>query len=125
MSSARDLPAEGGLGVTLAEMAFTADIGVAVNLAQVPFKGKTKNDDIVLFSETPSRIVVEVSSDNEKEFLKMFKGQTVKRIGYTVPEKKLFVEGLKGKLIISESLTKLKNAWDNALENVLAGKKAK
>ncbi|HUT85587.1 MAG TPA: phosphoribosylformylglycinamidine synthase subunit PurL [Elusimicrobiales bacterium] len=122
--SAHDL-SDGGLGVTLAEMAFTADIGVAVNLAQVPFKGKTKNDDIVLFSETPSRIVVEVSSDNEKEFLKMFKGQTVKRIGYTVPEKKLFVEGLKGKLIISESLTKLKNAWDNALENVLAGKKAK
>jgi len=120
--SAHDL-SDGGLAVTLAEMAFTGNTGAVVDLNKVAFKGKSKTDEILLFSETPSRILVEVSLEAEKEFLKIFKNIAVKCIGHTIPEQNIFVKGLNKKIVMSENIVKLKKVWDNALEKKLVGKR--
>jgi phosphoribosylformylglycinamidine synthase len=120
--SAHDL-SDGGFVVTLAEMAFGANMGACVDLKQIPFKGKTHTNEVVLFSETPGRILVEVDAGREKEFLKIFKAIKTACIGYILPEKHLLIQGLEGKLVLNEDVSKLKKIWDGSLEKMLAGRK--
>ena len=51
----------GGLAVALAEMAFAGGLGVLRLSKNIPYQGKRKKEDVVLFSESNSRFVVEVS----------------------------------------------------------------
>ena len=54
-------PSEGGLAVALAEMAFASPYGIAADLTGVP--GTTRAADRILFSETPTRLVLEVAPE--------------------------------------------------------------
>jgi phosphoribosylformylglycinamidine synthase len=54
---------EGGLAVAAAEMAFAGGFGMKLDLAAL--EGR---DDVLLFSETPSRFLVEVGKGSEKRF---------------------------------------------------------
>ncbi len=106
---------EGGLGVALAEMAFSGGVGAEVNLAKVHYSGKLRRDDYVLFSESNSRLVVEVTVDNQKEFETMLKGTTVSLIGRVSKDSRLQVMGLQGHNIIQSDLAELKSAWQKPL----------
>lgn len=110
---------EGGLGVAAAEMAFAGGVGVALDLKKVP-GGATSatpfgRDDFVLFSESASRLLVEVRPQNRKRFEALFKGCPCALIGETISEKQLIVYGLKGQKIIAEDLGRLKESWERTL----------
>jgi phosphoribosylformylglycinamidine (FGAM) synthase-like enzyme len=59
VSAAHDC-SEGGLGVTLAEMAFSGALGMDLDLASLPRDGGLERLDRVLFSESLSRIVLTI-----------------------------------------------------------------
>jgi len=51
---------EGGLAVALAEMAIAGDLGVRVDPGAVPRGEAVAREDVILFSESPTRFVLEV-----------------------------------------------------------------
>ncbi|MFX6972953.1 AIR synthase-related protein, partial [Acinetobacter baumannii] len=87
--SCHDL-SEGGLGVALAEMAFAGGVG-----ADVTKLGEVGNhsDDVLLFSESPTRFVVEVAPTNVKAFESCLAGVPIASLGQTVKEPRLRVSG--------------------------------
>ena len=65
---------EGGLAVAAAEMAFAGGYGLELDLAKVPSKELTRSD-FVLFSESNSRFLIEVSEMDMHEFEAQMKGK--------------------------------------------------
>ncbi len=102
---------EGGLAVTLAEMAFAGELGIKANL-----KGLPKSDDCLkassqLFSESTSRFVVEVKQENFDNFAKLMLNLPFGQIGTVTKEKKLIIKNQNGKNIINIDNDKLKQSW--------------
>jgi phosphoribosylformylglycinamidine synthase len=111
---------EGGIAVTLAEMAFCGGLGIDVFLKEVPMsyelRAKSpKRDDMILFSESNSRFIVEVGKDSQKEFERIFKGLPFGLAGCVSEIQKLRVYGLKGNVVIDEDIWDLKEAWQKTL----------
>jgi phosphoribosylformylglycinamidine synthase len=104
---------EGGLGVTCSEMCIGGDIGVELNLKEVPLGEEILRDDFILFSESHTRFVVEVK--NEKQFTKIMENVVVKKIGKTIKEKRFKVKGKNGKIVINIGLKELRDAWESTL----------
>jgi phosphoribosylformylglycinamidine synthase II len=106
--SCHDL-SEGGLAVALAEMAFAGGLGVDAFLA--PF-GKLE-DDIVLFSETPSRFVIEVEPAKAAAFEQSI--PTAIRLGTVTATGRVSIQSLEGRTLIDESIAALKSSWQRPL----------
>ncbi len=102
---------EGGLAVALAEMAFAGEIGAKINLTKVVCENTVNSNDVILFSESNSRFLAEVSPKHRKDFEAALKDCAFALIGETAPVKMLRVTGLDKKLLINESLNSLKDAW--------------
>ncbi len=102
---------EGGLGVALAEMAFAGGLGATVLLKKVPYKGTRKRDDVVLFAESNSRLIAEVSVKNEKKFKQMLKGIPHAKVGTVEAGPEMVVYGLKDKPVINARIDELKEVW--------------
>lgn len=107
---------EGGLGVALAEMAFSGGVGARVDLAAVPREGLDR-DDLVLFSESNSRFLLEVPPSRAAKFERIFQGLPIAKIGHTVPEEKYSVAGPIGKTVVECSLEELREAWKAPFAN--------
>ncbi len=106
--------ADGGLGVALAETAFSGALGMLVDLSRVPSEGIGR-DDQLLFSESQSRFVVTVRPEDKRAFERILKGNVFAEIG-TVLDREVFeVKGRKGKILIREKNSKLKLAWQKPL----------
>lgn len=73
--SAHDL-SEGGLGVAAAEMAMAGRLGVSLDLDRVPTEDLTRPEDI-LFSESQSRLLLEVPKDRYEDLQANVKGFAV------------------------------------------------
>ncbi len=110
VESAHDC-SENGLAGTIAEMAFSGERGVKVNLRAVPTEKSIKQDWQILFSESNSRFVVEVKPVNRAAFENTMKGSPCAAIGSTDNSGKLVVEGLEGTIILNENISDLKKAW--------------
>ena len=109
--SCHDL-SEGGLAVALAEMAFAGGVGADVtDLKQLG----TLPDEILLFSESTTRFVVEVQPDKVADFQKALGDAPHWRIGQTVKETRLRVSGANGEWIVWGELKDLKEAWQKPL----------
>ncbi len=107
---------EGGFGVALAEMAFAGDLGARVSLARMPQAGDIDRDDHLLFSESNSRFLVEVSPDAQSDFEQIMGGSSFALVGEVTVAGKVIIEGLDGSLIIEQSIADLKNAWQRPLK---------
>jgi len=105
---------EGGLGVAIAEMAFTGGYGVELNLKEVPRKNLNR-DDFILFSESNSRFLVEVSEKAREEFERLMEGNVYAEIGKVTRENRLFIQGLNDKPVIDISLNDLLKSWKQTL----------
>ena len=112
VSSCHDC-SDGGLGIALAESAFAGGLGMNIDLRKVPVENISRND-FVLFSESQSRFVVTVRSENVKKFEDIMKGNVFAKIG-TVIENDFIVYGLDGKVCIKADINELKNAWQKTL----------
>ncbi len=108
---------EGGLAVALAEMAFGGMLGAQIDLRKVFFEGNEdkKTNAVLLFSESNSRILVEVPYKFRDEFEKKMQGSIYCEIGRVTDKNYLEVTGLNAEKIIDLELNELKNAWKKTL----------
>lgn len=106
---------EGGLGVAVAEMAFSGGLGATIDLAEVPYKGKRRRDDVVFFSESNSRLIVEIEPKNQKKFEALMAKTTFAKIGLVESAQELIVKGLDGKICAHADSHILKNIWQKPL----------
>ncbi len=104
---------EGGLAVAAAEMAFAGDWGMDLDLSKVVSSFPRPQDAAILFSESPSRFVVEVPEIARQGFESLL-GAYASRIGRVTKSKKFVVRsGGKSKtVLIREPLDKLQKAWE-------------
>ncbi|MBI5779503.1 MAG: phosphoribosylformylglycinamidine synthase subunit PurL [Planctomycetes bacterium] len=106
---------EGGLAVAAAEMAFAGEVGMEINLKTMPYEiqdtGYRMQDEVILFSESNSRFLVEVKPEHKAEFESVLAGCAYGLIGQTVKPKKLVINGISGKAVINEDLADLKESW--------------
>lgn len=110
---------DGGLGVALAESAFAGAIGMEIDLSKVLTHENMRND-FILFSETPSRLLVTVNPKNKEKFEEIFRGNNFSCIGKTKGNM-LKIKGVKGNQIIDISITELKEAWQSTLSFLSGG----
>ncbi|MGD0071169.1 MAG: phosphoribosylformylglycinamidine synthase subunit PurL [Candidatus Bathyarchaeia archaeon] len=105
---------EGGLAVAAAEMAFAGGYGLELDLGKVPGKALERND-FVLFSESNSRFLVEVSEKDRQEFEALMKGKACAKIGKVTKDEKLLIHGLNRKIVVDASLAELRRSWKKTL----------
>lgn len=107
---------EGGLGVSLAEMAFAGGYGIKAGLRKVPRQMDVVRNDYLLFSESNSRFIVEIEKGKENQFERIMAGTSFGKIGQVTSKKVLDITGIKGKKLINCSINVLKKKWQKPLK---------
>jgi len=105
---------DGGLGVALAETAFAGGLGLRIDLRKVP-AAEGLCDDVLLFSETQSRFVVTVASDNAAAFEKCLAQCTFGRVGEVSADAMVSLTGTAGTPVVQAATQELKEAWQKPL----------
>ncbi|MFA4985273.1 MAG: phosphoribosylformylglycinamidine synthase subunit PurL, partial [Candidatus Brocadiia bacterium] len=113
-ASIHDL-SEGGLAVAAAEMAFAGMLGAEIALDKVPATGRHTTATL-LFSESATRWLVEVTPDNEPKVRRLLKGLPFARIGEVISEPRLDI-ARSGREALSCGLFELKSAWQKMTRN--------
>jgi phosphoribosylformylglycinamidine synthase subunit PurL len=116
IASCHDI-SEGGLAVCLSEMTLGSDLGVAADLSKLESKLRT---DILLFSETNTRWIVEVYKNKQKEFESVLKKQKTPFIlfGETTKEKRLLINDNKKK-VLDLTIDTLRTQWKQPIWAVM------
>lgn len=112
--SCHDL-SDGGLAAASAEMAFSGGYGLKLHLKNVPRTKETHRNDFLLFSESNSRFLVEVTEKRREDFEALMKGSVCTEIGRVKREGSLSVYGLKGEKVVSAGLPELRRRWKSTL----------
>ncbi|MBU1933502.1 MAG: phosphoribosylformylglycinamidine synthase subunit PurL, partial [Candidatus Omnitrophica bacterium] len=108
---------EGGIGVALAEMAFSGGLGVEAFLKEAPYRVQgSERNDVALFSESNTRFIVEVEKKNKKRFENAMKGVPIGLLGCVSAKKDFRIYGLDGRKIVDVGIDKLKEAWQRPLK---------
>jgi phosphoribosylformylglycinamidine synthase len=110
--SCHDL-SEGGLAVALGEMVFAGEVGAEITSLHAP--GGHDSDTILLFSESPSRFIVEVEPAKAAALEACWPGGIARRIGTTVKEPRLRIAGGSGEWILWATAKDMKEAWQRPL----------
>ncbi len=108
---------DGGLACCLAESAFAGDVGVDVDLQNVPCSGVYR-DDMLLFSESASRFVATIREADLEKFRKLFKSVPYGIAGRVRAGKAFRVMGLKGDIVIDTTIDYLKEAWQEPFKKI-------
>jgi phosphoribosylformylglycinamidine synthase len=106
---------EGGIAAAIAEMAFAGGLGANVSLANVPKAADIQRDDILLFSESNSRFIVEIQAENQQAFEKAMATLPIGSIGSVTDNGMLNISGLRDSVVISEHIDNLKESWQKTL----------
>ncbi|HEX3149373.1 MAG TPA: phosphoribosylformylglycinamidine synthase subunit PurL [Gemmataceae bacterium] len=104
---------EGGVAVALAEMAFAG--GVGADVTDMKAVAPNVSDAVRLFSESPTRFILEVQPTNAAALALIFAGLPLVKIGATVKEPRLRIAGDNGEWLIWSKLDELKEAWQKPL----------
>jgi len=104
---------DGGLGVALAESAFSGGLGMTIKLTKVPVEN-IRRSDTILFSESQSRFVVTVAPENVTRFEALMKGTVFADVG-TVTKQKDFIVMDGEKVVLRAGIDELKDAWQKTL----------
>jgi phosphoribosylformylglycinamidine (FGAM) synthase-like enzyme len=112
VQSAHDT-AEGGIAVALAESCISGKLGAEIQLTE------ELRTDVNLFSESQSRIILSVSPEHAEKIKEMAKKQEVpiKEIGKVKGQELSITHN--GKTVISQPITKLEEAWRNAIPSIM------
>jgi phosphoribosylformylglycinamidine synthase len=106
---------EGGLAVAISEMAFTGDHGADVRLKNVPRPREMQKNDLILFSESNSRFLVEVEEKHQDDFEALMKSVPFAVVGRVKQQKRLAIYGVDNRKLVDVSLTELRTAWKSTL----------
>lgn len=119
VASCHDL-SDGGLAVALAESAFAGGHGLAIDLGRVLFAGVAcdRRDEVLLFSESASRLLVTVRPDNREAFERTMNGTCYSLIGTVTETPELIATGVDGSVVLHGSLAELKEAWQSPLREL-------
>jgi phosphoribosylformylglycinamidine synthase II len=112
--SCHDL-SDGGLAVALAEMSFSGDYGVELRLNNVPRAEGVGRDDLLLFSESNSRFLLEVTEKYRKDFESLMKDGMCTEVGRVKQDNFLTIFGLKDKRVVSAEIPELRRHWKGIL----------
>jgi len=114
VASCHDL-SDGGLGVALAEMAFSGGFGATADLAKIPTGEQIDSDAVLLFSQSNSRFLCEIEPGNSSEFEKLFCDVPIACIGKVTEGPRLVIVNSSGITVIDEDIARLKEAWQQPL----------
>ena len=106
---------EGGLGVAAAEMAFAGGHGLEIHLRNVPTIEKIGRNDLLLFSESNSRFLIEVPSSKKEEFEKLMNNVPHALIGKVAKTSGFCVYGLNGEIVVETRIDELLEHWKSFL----------
>ncbi|MBI4802668.1 MAG: phosphoribosylformylglycinamidine synthase subunit PurL [Elusimicrobia bacterium] len=112
VAAAHDV-SQGGLAVTLSEMAFSGELGAKLYAGGAAAE-KELSETELLFGESPSRLVMEVVKEKEQEFLKLVKGLPIRKLGFVRLEPVLDIQ-LGDKRLLREDINILKGLWKREL----------
>lgn len=110
VASAHDC-SEGGIAVAVSEMLFAGGRGAVISLKKAPRAGGVTRDDVLLFSESNSRFVVEVPAASKKAFEAGVKGVPYGLLGTVSGGRDLIITGLTGKQVVKAAIGALKRHW--------------
>ncbi len=113
VDSAHDC-SEGGIAVGLAESGFRHEVGMKVKLTSGGLPA-----EYVLFGEDVSRILISCDPENLSRIqqIAVKYGVAAEPIGETAPQK--FEISVDDAVVVSASVSDLKDAWQHALERAL------
>jgi phosphoribosylformylglycinamidine synthase len=100
----------GGLAVHLGLVAMGGDLGLKVDLTQVPSEGVDR-EDTLLFSESAGRFIVTVAPDNQDALATLLAGQPAACVGEVTETPQLKITGFDGKCLAALSVDEMKSAW--------------
>jgi phosphoribosylformylglycinamidine synthase subunit PurSL len=106
---------EGGLGVAASEMTFGSDVGLSIDLRKLPAAEGVIAAEILLWSESSSRFMVEVAPGDRVAFEERLQAVPHARIGQVIAAPVLQVYGIEGTLVLDEPVAQLKAAWRQPL----------
>lgn len=109
--SAHDV-SEGGLAVTLAEMAFSMKAGID---AELPSTTDELPAAVQLFGESPGRFIIEVKAEHVEQVRRLFEDLPCVVLGHTVAAHRRLVIRSTGGFLLDEDLAELKAIWKNGL----------
>jgi phosphoribosylformylglycinamidine synthase II len=113
--SCHDL-SDGGLAPALAEMAFAGGVGARLDLARIP-GGRELADLRALFSESASRLLVEVEPERAASFEAAMAGTAFARVGETMKKRALTVKRGR-RAVLSLPLDAMREAWQAPLREL-------
>lgn len=114
---------EGGLAAAIAEMCFAGGLGASLSLENMPSAlfgvqlTEREMDATLLFSESNTRFLCEISSAQSAAFESQFAGKApCRRIGQVSDSGRLEIHGQTGMTCISADVSELKTAWKKPLD---------
>jgi phosphoribosylformylglycinamidine synthase len=110
---------EGGLGVAVMEMAFAGGFGARLNLSRVPGAQNFDQDAPLLFSESNSRFLCEVSPAARSRFEQLMGGLPLAVIGRTTAEPEVVIKGLLGREVVRLEISAAEQVWRRSLTDRL------
>jgi phosphoribosylformylglycinamidine (FGAM) synthase-like enzyme len=111
VSSCHDC-SEGGAAVAISEMCIGGHIGANIFLAEMPQTENIRSYEL-LFSESPSRFIVEVRKENKENFEKIVQGVPYGLIGCVSGDEKLLIHDKNNDVVVGAALSELKQVWMN------------
>jgi phosphoribosylformylglycinamidine synthase len=106
---------EGGLVVALAEMAFAGGLGIEADLRGLPVSKDCVRTDTMLFSESNSRYIVEVSPQNFHAFASLMADLPFGQVGKITQSGRLVIKDRNQTVAVDCDIQTLKNAWQKPL----------
>jgi phosphoribosylformylglycinamidine synthase len=114
---------EGGLAVALAEMALAGGLGATISLRDVPCEDAAACDAVLLFSESPTRFLLEVPPQHYAALADLAGDIPLGRLGEVAardqgsgtPCPQLAIRGIDGRTVINASISELKAEWQQSL----------
>jgi len=108
---------DGGLAVALAETAFAGGLGLDLRLEDLARQEGLAPWEL-LFSESPSRLIVTVSPLHQEAFERLFAGQPCHLLGDVTTHDRLTISGADGREWVDAGLEALKAAWQATLRDL-------
>ncbi len=102
---------EGGLAVSISEMAFAGGLGVSVGLDSLPKSDDCQLIQSQLFSETLSRYVLEIKPENQDKFAALMGDLSFAKIGDINNSQQVIINDSNNNPVIDMDTASLKAAW--------------
>jgi phosphoribosylformylglycinamidine synthase len=109
---------EGGLAIAAAEMAIGGSLGLDISLRDVPIREGMDYDFMILFSETPSRFLLEVPEENLGEVRSILGEIPFAPIGKVSEDDRIRITGREGQEMVNLPVHQARRAWKEPLYRI-------